>query len=144
MISIGIMAATAEWVSRSITFTIYIVLNIVQLVESIDFVRGNIKTEYVMYLSLVPQHLTNLTIVRWFGLVLLPFVAFAADGFVAITHFGQSLFHHFFDQPAPPAILAKARAIDLSIQFVLFWMPFLVLLGWWTNKPMHLLFGTSS
>lgn len=37
---------------------------------------------------------------------------------------------------------AKARAIDLSIQFSIFWMPFLVLLGWWINKPMHLLFGS--
>lgn len=40
-----------------------------------------------------------------------------------------------------PSQLAKARAIDLSIQFTLFWMPFLVLLGWWIDKPMHLLFG---
>lgn len=39
-----------------------------------------------------------------------------------------------------PSELAKARAIDLSIQFTLFWMPFLVLLGWWIDKPMHLLF----
>ena len=41
-----------------------------------------------------------------------------------------------------PSELAKARAIDLSIQFTLFWMPFLVLLGWWIDKPMHLLFGS--
>lgn len=40
-----------------------------------------------------------------------------------------------------PSELAKGRAIDLSIQFALFWMPFLVLLGWWINKPMHLMFG---
>ena len=38
-------------------------------------------------------------------------------------------------------MLARGRAIDLSIQFTLFWMPFLVLLGWWIDKPMHLLFG---
>lgn len=49
-----------------------------------------------------------------------------------------------FGTPLPPSSLAKARAIDLSIQFVLFWMPFVVLLGWWTNKPMSLLFGESS
>ena len=81
-------------------------------------------------------------ILRWFGLILLPLVAFAADGFVAIFYFAQSLIRHFFRKPAPPAVLAKARAIDLSIQFTLFWMPFLVLLGWWTGKPMHLLFGS--
>jgi len=28
----------------------------------------------------------------------------------------------------------------MSIQFLLFWMPFLTLLGWWTNKPLTLLF----
>lgn len=41
----------------------------------------------------------------------------------------------------PPESLAQARAIDMSIQFLLFWMPFLTLLGWWTNKPVTLLFG---
>ena len=38
---------------------------------------------------------------------------------------------------------AHGRPIDLSIQFTLWWTPFLVLLGWWTERPMHLLFGTS-
>ena len=42
-----------------------------------------------------------------------------------------------------PEELAKARAIDLSIQFTLFWMPFLVLLAWWIGKPLHLMFGKS-
>ncbi|TBU39209.1 hypothetical protein BD309DRAFT_872771 [Dichomitus squalens] len=35
---------------------------------------------------------------------------------------------------------AHGRPIDLSIQFTLWWTPFLVLLGWWTGRPMHLLF----
>lgn len=48
-----------------------------------------------------------------------------------------------FLEPKPPATLAKGRAIDLSIQFTLFWMPFLVLLGWWLHKPLTLLFGAS-
>ena len=51
------------------------------------------------------------------------------------------MFRHFFRSPAPPNTLAKGEAIDLSIQFTLFWMPFLVLLGWWTNRPLTLLFG---
>lgn len=42
-----------------------------------------------------------------------------------------------------PSTLAKARAIDLSIQFTLFWVPFLVLLAWWISKPLHLMFGAS-
>lgn len=41
-----------------------------------------------------------------------------------------------------PSTLAKARAIDLSIQFTLFWVPFLILLAWWISKPLHLMFGT--
>ncbi|KAF5387895.1 hypothetical protein D9615_000101 [Tricholomella constricta] len=106
IISIGIMAATTEW-----------------LVHSIEFVRetGEIREE-------------------WFGMFLLPIVSWAANGFVAIVYFIRYMFKHFFKRPAPPKELAKARAIDLSIQFTLFWMPFLVLLGWWIGKPMSLLF----
>lgn len=44
-------------------------------------------------------------------------------------------------RPEAPDELAKARSIDLSIQFVLFWMPVVVLLGWWTHREMSLLFG---
>lgn len=93
------------------------------LVESIEFVResGNIEEE-------------------WFGMFLLPIVSWAANGFVAIVYFLRYMFKHFFKEPAPPPELAKARAIDLSIQFTLFWMPFLVMLGWWIGKPMSLLF----
>lgn len=116
-----------------------------QLVQSIEFVResGNLTEEF-------------------FGLVILPIVSFAADGAVAIVYF----IHSYFIIPAvyvwrntsfrtnvdhsrewklamdPPTTVAEARAIDLSIQFMLFWMPFLVLLGWWSQKPMSLLFGT--
>jgi Ca2+:H+ antiporter len=98
------------------------------------------KSESFSFVSAFRQ----LIMLRWFGLILLPLVSFAGDGFVAIFYFVQSVIHHFTHQPAPPAVLAKARAIDLSIQFTLFWMPFLVLLGWWTGRPMHLLFGTPS
>lgn len=48
---------------------------------------------------------------------------------------------YYWGKPQVPSELAKARAIDLSIQFSLFWMPFFVLLAWWVNKPLHLLFG---
>jgi len=72
---------------------------------------------------------------------LLPIVSFAADGVVAVTYFVRYMFRHFFREPTPPTTLAKAEAIDLSIQFTMFWMPFLVLLGWWTDKPLTLLFG---
>jgi Ca2+:H+ antiporter len=87
--------------------------------------------------------LTSWSFRRWFGIVLLPIVSFSADATVAITYFvRQSLKVYLgFRSPLPPESLAQARAIDMSIQFLLFWTPFLTLLGWWTNKPMTLLFG---
>ncbi|KAF9008797.1 hypothetical protein BDQ17DRAFT_1236822 [Cyathus striatus] len=105
IITVSIMAVTAEW-----------------LVESIEFVRERKVTE------------------EWFGLILLPFVSFAADGTVAVVFFIRSAIRHYNNEAPPPNILAKARAIDLSVQFSLFWMPFFILLGWWTGRPMHLLF----
>jgi Ca2+:H+ antiporter len=93
------------------------------LVESIEFVRkqGDLKAE-------------------WFGLVLLPIVSFAADGAIAIGYFCSVVLKLLGGKFVPTTTLAKARSIDLSIQFVLFWMPFVVILGWWTGKPMTLLF----
>ena len=56
--------------------------------------------------------------------------------------FLQAIYDHFTGREAlVPSMLARGRAIDLSIQFTLWWMPFMVLLGWWIGKPMHLLFG---
>lgn len=99
--------------------TTFVLLGITaeMLVKSIEHVRedGNIQEE-------------------WFGLILLPFVSFSADGVVAVLYFIRAA-------PEQPATLAKARAIDLSVQFTLFWMPFLVLLGWLIKKPLILLFG---
>src|SRR5947209_3240743 len=89
------------------------------------------------------RHMTGIT-QEWFGLVLLPIVSFSADGAVAAGYFAHKALRQFWfktNQPEPPNTLAKAQAIDLSIQFVLLWMPFLTLLGWWTNKPFSLLFG---
>lgn len=95
------------------------------LVESIEVIReeGHIREE-------------------WFGLILLPLVSFSADGALAIVFFARSLFRRVFGYAAPeiPSELARARAIDLSIQFTLFWMPFLVLLAWWIGSPLSLLF----
>ncbi|KAI0290217.1 hypothetical protein BC826DRAFT_913469 [Russula brevipes] len=79
---------------------------------------------------------------EWFGMVLLPIVSFSADGTVAVVFFVRSCLQHFLagKPPESPNLLAKARAIDFSIQFLLFWMPVLTLLGWWLNKPMSMLF----
>ncbi|KAJ1303801.1 hypothetical protein OPQ81_008224 [Rhizoctonia solani] len=74
---------------------------------------------------------------EWFGLILLPFLSFSADGLIAVAYFLKTI---LFFHPGSPEELAKARSIDLSIQFALFWTPFIVLLGWWTHRPMSLLF----
>ncbi|KAH8980635.1 hypothetical protein EDB86DRAFT_3247934 [Lactarius hatsudake] len=96
-----------------------------ELVDGVEFVReqDNIEEE-------------------WFGIILLPIASFSADATIAITYFiRQSLKSFFNDKPQRPERLAQARSIDMSIQFLLFWMPFVTLLGWWTNKPMPMLFG---
>ncbi|RXW25848.1 hypothetical protein EST38_g60 [Candolleomyces aberdarensis] len=126
VIVISIMAATAEW-----------------LVKSLQFAREtrDIEVEYVFFVNISRRLYTEFTSSeRWFGLILLPLVSYAADGTVAIVYFIRRLLKHYFKEPAPVSTLAKARAIDLSIQFLLFWMPFFVLLGWWTGRPMTLLF----
>jgi len=74
---------------------------------------------------------------EWFGLILLPVVSFAAQALVAIIYFLKKM---LFMKPEPPEMLAQGRTIDLSIQFTLFWMPFIILLAWWENKPLFLLF----
>ncbi|KAG9080869.1 hypothetical protein FS749_007871 [Ceratobasidium sp. UAMH 11750] len=48
---------------------------------------------------------------------------------------------HLFSQDLPPPEdLAKAKSIDLAIQFTLFWVPVLVLASWIVKTPLSLLF----
>jgi len=78
---------------------------------------------------------------EWFGLVLIPLVSFAADGVLLTVYFIRSQFRGWLGVPDKPAgSLAETRAIDLSVQFLLFWTPALVLVGWALGKPMSLLF----
>jgi len=77
---------------------------------------------------------------EWFGLILLPFISYAADGTVAVVYFIRHLLRHYLTAPTPPTTLARGESIDLSIQFALFWMPFFVLLAWCTGRPLTLLF----
>ena len=78
---------------------------------------------------------------RWFGIILLPLVSFSADGTIALWFIIRSSLRSFVQAPEPPDTIAEARAIDMSIQFLLFWMPLVTLIGWWVGKPMTLLFG---
>ena len=80
----------------------------------------------------------------WFGLILLPIVSYVPNGAVAVGYAVRKSIRVYLGLavPKPPTTLAKGKAIDLSIQFMLLWMPFLIVLGWILNKPMTLLFGT--
>ncbi|KAJ3919769.1 hypothetical protein F5877DRAFT_39522 [Lentinula edodes] len=93
------------------------------LADSVDIVRAEGR---------IPE--------EWFGLVLLPLATYSADGLLAIGQFLRCIVRHFRGQPAQPLILAKARSIDMAIQFNLFWVPSLIITGWCNNKPMSLLF----
>ncbi|KAF8738185.1 hypothetical protein AX14_011601 [Amanita brunnescens Koide BX004] len=77
---------------------------------------------------------------EWFGLILLPLLSFAADGVSTVRNFIHAVVRHFFKGPEPPSPMAKARAIDLSIQFMLFWAPFFIILSWGMGTPFSLLF----
>lgn len=133
---IPLLAVTAEWVGNSLLFaqilfpvacferlTNICTLDILKLVDSLEKVRetSNIKEE-------------------WFGLILLPVVSFSGEALVTILYYVKKAI--ITSNEAPPSELANGRTIDLSIQFTMFWMPLLILIAWWTNKPLFLLFGT--
>jgi len=73
---------------------------------------------------------------EWYGVILLPIISFSAEALVILF---RLIKRALFMPSRPPSMLAKTQTIDLSIQFVLFWIPFLVLLAWWQNKPLFLL-----
>ncbi|KAG9092727.1 hypothetical protein FRC06_011818, partial [Ceratobasidium sp. 370] len=75
---------------------------------------------------------------EWFGLVLLPLLSYAGDGLNATMYFIRS--HLFSQDLPPPEDFAKAKSIDLAIQFTLFWVPVLVLASWIVKTPLSLLF----
>ncbi|KEP50398.1 calcium/proton exchanger [Rhizoctonia solani 123E] len=79
---------------------------------------------------------------EWFGLILLPMISYSADALVTIVYCCRKAFRHHSDTDdlPPPEELARGRSIDLSIQFLLFWLPVLVILAWITGKPLTLLF----
>jgi hypothetical protein len=111
-----------------------------KLAEDVDSLKSSaIEMEYV-FISTFLDRLTNSF--RWFGLILLPLLSFAADGVSTVRNFIHAVVRHFFKGPEPPSPMAKARAIDLSIQFMLFWAPFFIILSWGMGTPFSLLFGT--
>ncbi|KDN39109.1 hypothetical protein RSAG8_09016, partial [Rhizoctonia solani AG-8 WAC10335] len=88
--------------------------------------------------SIEPIREERLFTSEWFGLILLPLVSYAGDGLNTIMYFIRTNLMKMHVEP--PNDLAKAKSIDLSIQFTLFWIPALVLVGWALNEPLTLLF----
>lgn len=78
---------------------------------------------------------------EYFGLIVLPFVSYAADGILSTAYFIRSNFTHYIGAPPPISTLAKGRSIDLAIQFFIFWMPFTIIVAWCAQKPLSLLFN---
>ncbi|KIY68513.1 hypothetical protein CYLTODRAFT_351232 [Cylindrobasidium torrendii FP15055 ss-10] len=77
---------------------------------------------------------------EFFGIMLLPLISFSADGFVALINYCRNTFRHLFGRPIPAVKIAEAQAIDMSIQFLLLWIPFIEVIAWITNRPLLLLF----
>jgi len=77
---------------------------------------------------------------EWFGLILLPLCSFSGDAVLAIVWYARHVVKYWFGEPSAIVTLAETKSIDASIQFLMFWMPVLVLLGWATGRPMSLLF----
>ncbi|KAG8685412.1 hypothetical protein FRC09_014758 [Ceratobasidium sp. 395] len=83
---------------------------------------------------------------EWFGLILLPMLSYSADGLVTAVYCCRKAWRHRSshaeqtDDLEAPDELAQGRSIDLSIQFLLFWLPLLVIIAWITKRPLTLLF----
>ncbi|KAJ7228974.1 hypothetical protein GGX14DRAFT_344883 [Mycena pura] len=80
---------------------------------------------------------------EWFGLFMLPFISFSAECIISAVYFVHFYLQQYLGPGtslSPPKTLAKARSVDLSIQFLIFWMPLLVLLAWCSHRPLSLLF----
>ena len=88
--------------------------------------------------SIEPIREAQLFTSEWFGLILLPLVSYAGDGLNTIMFFIRTNLMGM--NVAPPEDFAKAKSIDLSIQFTLFWIPTLILTAWGLNEPLTLLF----
>ncbi|KAI0027473.1 hypothetical protein K488DRAFT_90829 [Vararia minispora EC-137] len=77
---------------------------------------------------------------EWFGLFFLPLISSSAGRLVSTVYFIRSSLKAWLGTPRAPSALQETKSIDLSIQFLMFWTPVLVIIGWFTRKPMHLLF----
>ncbi|EJD34456.1 hypothetical protein AURDEDRAFT_76175 [Auricularia subglabra TFB-10046 SS5] len=78
---------------------------------------------------------------HWFGLILLPLVSFTGDAILSVAHWvRRGVSAKKRNIPVEPDGVASGISIDLSIQFLLFWLPLLVLVAWCAGKPLLVLF----
>ncbi|KAK7470977.1 hypothetical protein VKT23_002391 [Stygiomarasmius scandens] len=112
-----------------------LVLSIVLLVISVGLMT--VTTEFLVE-SIDPMRKSVGIPEEWFGLVLLPIISFLADFLLSVTFLVRKTF--FDPDTEEPITLAEYQSIELAIQFLLFWSPLLVLLGWIVSRPMTLLF----
>ncbi|KAE9395768.1 hypothetical protein BT96DRAFT_885406 [Gymnopus androsaceus JB14] len=112
-VCIGFLLATIGLMAPSAEF----------LVDSVDIVESHTQVG-----------------LQYFGLIVLPLSSYAADAILAAGYFIRTTLRYFIGWKSPPTRVAKARSIEASIQFNLFWLPLIILLGWWTNRPITLLF----
>lgn len=75
---------------------------------------------------------------EFFGLILLPVCTFSGDALVTFVYFIRSTF--FKSKHVETPGLANYQSIESSIQFILLWTPFVVILAWCTHRPLSLLF----
>ncbi|KAG5644949.1 hypothetical protein DXG03_007414 [Asterophora parasitica] len=113
---------------------IMLLVAVVMLGVTAEFLAGSVNP--LRQLSGIRQ--------EWFGIFLLPLVSFSADGVLSTFYFFRRHIRNNrgYPQNDHPSCteLAQGRSIDLGIQFLLFWMPVLVLLAWFSHKPLSLLF----
>ncbi|KAE9395773.1 hypothetical protein BT96DRAFT_825692 [Gymnopus androsaceus JB14] len=98
------------------------------------------SAEWVCSLSSVFPTYSGLPRFRYFGLIVLPLSSYTADAILAAGYFVRTTLRYLIGWKSPPPRVAKARSIEVSIQFNLLWLPLIILLGWWTNRPITLLF----
>jgi len=111
------------------------------VVLTITVVLLGVTSEFLVR-SVKPMRTRGILRQEFFGMVLLPLVSYSADGILSVVYFARHHIKAYRKDPTPilPAELAQGRSIDLRIQFLLFWMPLLVLMAWISQKPLSLLF----
>ncbi|KAF8076061.1 hypothetical protein FPV67DRAFT_1664370 [Lyophyllum atratum] len=111
---------------------VVLIITVVLLGVTSEFLVSNVK----------PMRKSSGIMEEWFGIFLLPLVSYSADGILSTVYFARRhlLKRYRGEQAHISTELAQGRSIDLGIQFMLLWLPLLVLFAWFSHKPLSLLF----